>query len=425
MATFTLIFLIMLGLKLALDLWLDGRQIGHIVAHRSAVPERFAGSITLEAHQKAADYSSAKLKFGRIELFYSLGLLLLWTLGGGLNWLNGVTGSLFESSLWHGVVFLIGFFLISSLLDLPFALYRTFVIEQRFGFNRMTAGLFVGDMVKGFVLMMAFGVPVAWVVLWLMDSMGSLWWLYAWAFWTGFVLFMTWAYPTLIAPLFNKFAPLEEGELKSRIEALLVRCGFESKGLFVMDGSRRSSHGNAYFTGIGNAKRIVFFDTLLKQLDVDETEAVLAHELGHFKRNHVKKRMAMMFVLFFAGFGILGWVAEQQWFYTGLGMSEASDHAALMLFMLAAPAFTFWLSPITSFYSRKHEFEADSYAVEYASGAALITALVKMYKDNASTLTPDPVYSMVHDSHPPAPIRVPHIEACMQGRKEAKEQIDE
>lgn len=423
MATFTLIFLIMLAFKLALDLWLDGRQIGHIAAHRAAVPERFADSMTLEAHQKAADYSTTKLKFGRVELFYSLGLLLLWTLGGGLSWLDGIAGNLFESSLWHGVAFLIGFFLISSLLDLPFSLYRTFVIEQRFGFNRMNVGLFVGDIIKGFVLMVVIGSPVAWVVLWLMDSMGAMWWLYGWAFWTGFVLLMTWAYPTLIAPMFNKFAPLEEGELKSRIEALLARCGFESKGLFVMDGSRRSSHGNAYFTGIGNAKRIVFFDTLLKQLDVDETEAVLAHELGHFKRNHVKKRMAMMFALFLAGFAVLGWVAGQHWFYTGLGMSEASDHAALMLFMLAAPAFTFWLSPITSYYSRKHEFEADGYAVEHASGAALITALVKMYKDNASTLTPDPIYSMVHDSHPPAPIRVPHIEQCIE--VQAKEQSDE
>jgi STE24 endopeptidase len=418
MATITLLFLIMLAASIAFDLWLDGRQIGHIAKHRDAVPERFAEGVSLEAHQKAADYSTAKLKLGRIETAYSAALLLLWTLGGGLNWLDGLTGAWFDSAIWHGVAFLIAFFLISSLLDVPFSIYKTFVVEERFGFNRVTPKLFVIDMIRGGALMLLFGLPLAWVVLWLMDVSGSLWWLYAWAVWTGFSLFMMWAYPTFIAPMFNKFTPMEEGELKSRIETLLERCGFTSNGLFVMDGSKRSAHGNAYFSGIGNAKRIVFFDTLLKQLDIPETEAVLAHELGHFRRNHVKKRMGMMFGFFLVGFAILGWVAQQPWFYSGLGITTPSDHAALLLFMLAAPVFSFWLSPISSYYSRKHEFEADAYAVAHADGERLITALVRMYEDNASTLTPDPIYSMVNDSHPPAPIRVPHIEQCMAEKKE-------
>jgi len=295
-------------------------------------------------------------------------------------------------------------------LELPFSLYSTFSVEQQFGFNKMTLGLLFSDMLKQAALMLVIGAPLIWVVLWLMGSAGNLWWLWAWAVWTGFSVLMMWAYPTFIAPIFNKFSPMEEGELKTAIEGLLQRCGFESNGLFVMDGSKRSSHGNAYFTGFGKSKRIVFFDTLLKQLTTDETLAVLAHELGHFRRNHVKKRMALMFSMSLAGFALMGWLSQQMWFYEGLGVTVPSNYMLLLLFMLVMPVFTFALSPLMSMYSRKHEFEADDYAKEHANADDLISALVKMYDDNASTITPDDWYSAWHDSHPPAPVRVAHLE---------------
>ncbi len=410
MTSWTWTVLVFASLATAISLYLSTRQEMHVKAHRDTVPQRFADKISLTAHQKAADYTIAKLNPGNIGQIFALFILLAWTVGGGLNFLDTLVQSFELSEIWTGVAFLLLFFLISHIIDLPLDIYSTFGIEARFGFNKMTVGLYLSDMLKQLALMLVIGAGMGWVILSLMASAGSAWWLYAWAAWTAFMLLMIWAYPTFIAPLFNKFSPLPDGEMKQRIEALLTRCGFQSNGLYVMDGSRRSSHGNAYFTGLGNAKRIVFFDTLLKQLEAIETEAVLAHELGHFHHGHVKKRLLVMILSSLAGFALLGWITQQTWFYTGLGITEASNHAALVLFMLVLPAFTFALGPIMSHSSRKDEFEADSYAVANSNGEALATALVKMYEDNASTLTPDPLYSRWHDSHPPAPIRIDHIE---------------
>lgn len=394
-------------------LYLSLRQKRAVALNRGCVPVRFAEKVSLQAHQKAADYTAAKLRLGQIAKVFGLVLLIFWTIGGGLEWLDTYSRTFGFSELWSGVILMLLFFFIGHLIELPLEVYGTFAIEARFGFNKMTTALFITDMVKQLLLMIAIGAPVAWVILSLMGGAGELWWLYGWIFWTAFMLLMIWAYPTLIAPLFNKFEPLADGEMKTTIEALLKRCGFKSNGLFVMDGSRRSSHGNAYFTGLGNAKRIVFFDTLLKQLEPAETEAVLAHELGHFHHGHVKKRLIVMVFSTLIGFALLGWLASQSWFYSGLGISQASNAAALLLFMLVMPAFTFVFTPISSFFSRKHEFEADAYAVDHSSGAALIAALVKMYEDNASTLTPDALYSAWHDSHPPAPVRIDHIESLL------------
>lgn len=410
MTTWTWIVLLFASLATAISLFLSTRQEMHVKAHRDTVPQRFADKISLAAHQKAADYTLAKLSPSNFGQIFALFVLLAWTVGGGLNFLDHFTQSLELSPIWTGVAFLLLFFLISHVIDLPLDIYNTFGIEARFGFNKMTIGLYLSDMFKQLLLMLIIGAGMGWVILSLMAGAGEIWWLYAWAAWTAFMLLMIWAYPTFIAPLFNKFSPLPDGEMKQRIEALLNRCGFQSNGLYVMDGSRRSSHGNAYFTGLGNAKRIVFFDTLLKQLEAIETEAVLAHELGHFHHGHVKKRLAVMILSSLVGFALLGWVTQQTWFYSGLGISSASNHAALVLFMLVLPAFTFALGPIMSHSSRKDEFEADAYAVANSDGEALATALVKMYEDNASTLTPDPWYSRWHDSHPPAPTRIDHIE---------------
>lgn len=410
MLTFTMIFLVAVSLHWLLESWLEHRHAHHVLHHRHAVPVKFAGQVPLAAHQKAADYTIAKLRLGRWAGLYSVAILLMWTLGGGLQWLDTLLAGLGWSSMLTGIAFLLAFMLLGTMIDLPFDLYGTFKVEQRFGFNRMTLGLYFTDMLKQAVLTLAIGAPVIWVILWLMDVSGSLWWLYAWLVWTAFMLLMIWAYPTFIAPLFNKFEPLPEGEVKARIEALLERCGFASNGLFVMDGSRRSAHGNAYFTGLGSAKRIVFFDTLLKQLQPVEIEAVLAHELGHFKHKHVTKRLVMMIAMTLAGFAMLGWLAGQGWFYQGLGIATPSHHALLVLFLLVIPHFTFFLTPLMSLSSRKHEFEADAYAAEHAEAQALISALVKMYEDNAATLTPDPLYSAWHDSHPPAPVRIAHLE---------------
>ncbi len=394
----------------AIGLYLAERQKIHVLAHRDNVPNRFADKISLSAHQKAADYTVAKLSPGNFAQVYSLLLLLVWTVGGGLTLLDGVAASFELPEIWTGVAFLMLFFLIGHLLELPLDIYSTFHTEAKFGFNKMTAGLYISDMLKQILLMALIGSALGWVILSLMQGAGVWWWLYAWAFWTAFMLLMIWAYPAFIAPLFNKFKPLEDGEMKTRIEALLHRCGFQSGGLFVMDGSRRSSHGNAYFTGLGKSKRIVFFDTLLKQLEPIETEAVLAHELGHFHHGHVKKRLLVMIATSLLGFALLGWLTQQAWFYTGLGVSQPSNHAALVLFMLVLPAFTFALEPVMSYFSRQNEFEADAYAVSNSNGEALASALVKMYEDNASTLTPDALHSAWHDSHPPAPIRIDHIE---------------
>jgi STE24 endopeptidase len=398
-------------LALIVQEWLASRHIRHVHARRDQVPEAFAASISLAAHQKAADYSIAKTRLGRIELVYDTALLLLWTLGGGLALLNSAWLQLGWDPLATGVAVMMSFFLIGSLLDVPFSAWATFKLETHFGFNHSTPGLFIADLAKQAVLLLAIGTPLIALVLWLMQVTGTYWWLYVWLVWIGFSLLMMWAYPAFIAPLFNKFAPLDNAELRGRIENLLTRCGFHSEGIFIMDGSRRSGHGNAYFTGLGRNKRIVFFDTLIHALEPDEIEAVLAHELGHFKRKHVQKRLTGMLLMSLAGLALLGWLAEQPAFYQGLGVPEPSTHMALLLFMLAAPVFSLFLQPLFSKLSRKHEFEADDYAAEQTGARYLVSALVKLYRDNASTLTPDPLYSAFHDSHPPAPVRVAKLGA--------------
>ena len=406
---FTLSFLAMLLLSLGIQLWLLQRQIRHVAANRSHVPPAFAESISLETHHKAADYTLSKARLARIEALYAALVLVGLTLGGGLHWLDSLWRETGLAELWFGVGFILSVFLLTSVLDLPFSLYRTFRIEQRFGFNRMTVALFLGDLVKQTLLLLLLGGPLAVLILWLMGSMGSQWWLYVWLVWSGFSLLMLWAYPAVIAPLFNKFSPLEDEAMRRRIDALLQRCGFTSNGIFVMDGSRRSSHGNAYFSGMGNNKRIVFFDTLLESLNGEEIEAVLAHELGHFRRKHVRKRLVLMMLMSLAGLALLGWLIQQEWFFTGLGLPQPSTHAALVLFLLVAPVFTFFIQPIMAYSMRKHEFEADDFAAEHTNAADLIHALAKLYQENASTLTPDPLYSAFHDSHPPAPVRIGHL----------------
>ena len=409
MNTFTLLFITLLGLSVLLRLWLAGRHLRHVAAHRPAVPEAFRDRISLADHQKAADYTRAGVKLGMIELLYGTLLLLLWTLGGGLDLLGQWWSGLGLGGIATGIAILVSAFAIMALLDLPAQLYSTFVLEERFGFNRTTPATFVADLVKHTLLLAAIGIPLAWVALSLMAQAGNLWWLYLWAVWVSFSLFMLWAYPAFIAPLFNRFTPLEDDALRTRIQRLLDQCGFRSQGIFVMDGSRRSGHGNAYFTGFGRNKRIVFFDTLLKDLEPAEIEAVLAHELGHFKRKHVQKRLLSMMAMSLAGLALLGWLIEQPWFYQGLGVTQASHAMALLLFLLVAPVFSFFLQPLFAFWSRRHEFEADEFAAQQANAQDLIKALVKLYQENASTLTPDPLYSAFHDSHPPASVRVAHL----------------
>ena len=336
-------------------------------------------------------------------------LVLTFTFGGGLEWIDQTLRAMHFGWVGLGLWLIAAVTIISGLVGLPFSLYRTFVIEARFGFNKMTLGLFIVDLLKQALLGALIGLPVLVIVLWMMGALGATWWLYTWVFYMIFSVVMMIVFPTWIAPLFNKFAPLANDELKTRIENLLVRCGFKSQGLFVMDGSKRSSHGNAYFTGFGKAKRIVFFDTLIDRLQPTEIEAVLAHELGHFKRRHVTKRIALSFALSFVSLALLGWVIDKPWFFQGLGVSTPSNGMALVLFFTALPAFTFFLQPLGSLLSRKHEFEADEYAAQQTKSDDLITALVKLYQDNASTLTPDPLYSAIYDSHPPAAIRIAHL----------------
>ena len=409
MHPFTLVFLVALGLGTLLHLWLAWRHAHHIRRHRDTVPVAFQDKVSLDEHQKAADYTLAKLRFSEIDRLAGVLLLIVWTLGGGLQFIDTAWQAQHWSSTLTGIGVVLTAFLAMGLLDLPFSLYSTFSLEQRFGFNRTTVRQFFTDLVTQTALMGLLGGGLLWVFLVIMDTSGQWWWLVAWLALTAFTLAMTWAYPTLIAPLFNKFTPLEDDNLKQRIQALLSRCGFISKGIFVMDGSRRSGHGNAYFTGLGNNKRIVFFDTLLKQLDGDEIEAVLAHELGHFRRKHVTKRLLVSLCLTFAGLALLGWLEQQVWFYTALGVQHPSHHMALLLFMLAAPVFTTFTQPLSAAFSRKHEFEADDYAAEQTNARNLIHALVKLYRENANTLTPDPLYSAFYDSHPPAPVRIMHL----------------
>ncbi|MBE9561166.1 MAG: M48 family metallopeptidase [Proteobacteria bacterium] len=408
---FTLFFLAMLIISTLMRLYLSQRQINYVADHRAKVPDSFADKISLEDHQKAADYTSAKVKFGRLPLFYEVSLLLIWTLGGGLQWLNQNILALGLDPVVTGIAVILVFTLISALLDLPFSVYSTFVIEEKFGFNRTTIKTFITDMVKGSLLGLVIGVPLLYVILWLMEQSGDQWWIYAWLVISGFSLFMMWVYPTWIAPIFNKFEPLEEGDTLNRITSLLERCGFNSNGIFVIDGSKRSSHGNAYFSGFGRNKRIVFFDTLLKMLSDDELEAVLAHELGHFKKKHIIKGLAISFGTTLLALAVLAWLMKAEWFYTSLGVEQASTYMALLLFTLVMPAFTFVFQPLFSIFSRKNEFEADAFAAEQTDAKYLIHALVGLYRENASTLTPDPIYSAFYDSHPPAPVRIARLNA--------------
>ncbi len=407
MQTFTAVFLAALVLSIGLRLWLARRHIRHIASCRDEVPADFSEHIELAAHHKAADYSTAKTRLGVVEIFVGAALLLALTLGGILQRLHELWQHLFESGSYaHGIALIVSVTLLSGLIDLPLALYRTFVIEARFGFNKMTLKLFVIDLIKQTLIGALLGLPLLFVVLWLMQRMGEQWWLYVWITWIAFSLLIQAIYPIFIAPLFNKFTPLEDESLRTRIEALLVKCGFKARGLYVMDGSRRSNHGNAYFTGFGATKRIVFFDMLLARLAPAEIEAVLAHELGHFKHHHVWKRMAALFGISLAFLWLLGYAMKQDWFYAGLNVQAHTTALALLLFSLVVPVFTFLLHPAMSLYSRKHEYEADAYAAGHASAADLVRALVKLYQDNAATLTPDPLYSAFYDSHPPALLRI-------------------
>ena len=390
--------------------WLARRQIAHVQAHRDAVPPMFADVVPIDAHRKAADYTTAKGRLGILDLFLDAVVVLALTLGGGLDLLAAAWARVFASgSLAHGTALLFSLFLLQAIISLPLSIYSTFGIEQRFGFNRMTWRLYVTDLAKQTVLAVVLGVPLALAILWLMEHMGSLWWLYAWLVLTAFSIVLQLLFPAVILPLFNKFTPLADGELAERVGQLLKRCGFKSKGLFVMDGSKRSSHGNAFFAGFGAGKRIVLFDTLVNRLDPPEVEAVLAHELGHYKLHHILKRMALSMLTTLAGLWVLGQLMHAAWFYAGLGVREPGMAAALALFMLVVPQFTFFLHPITSHFSRKHEFEADAYATSHADAARLAAALVKLYRDNASTLTPDPLHSAFYDSHPPAAARIARL----------------
>lgn len=414
MATyFTITFVALLLLMLGLKYWLALRQIRHVAAHAEAVPPQFADRVSLQAHRKAAAYTIARQRLGLVETAVGAAVLVALTLLGGIDligdWLAGLVGRGFAFQ-----VLIIGaVVVVTSAIDLPFSWYRQFSLEQSFGFNRMTSRLFLLDLAKSVALALALGLPILAIVLWLMQQAGALWWLYAWFVWAGFSLLIMVLYPTVIAPLFNKFEPLQDSALAERVQALLTRTGFSSKGVFVMDGSRRSSHGNAYFTGLGRAKRVVFFDTLVQRLSAPEIEAVLAHELGHFRLRHITKRLIVTFASSLALLALLGWLANQTWFYQGLGVTPAldarNDGVALVLFMLVLPVFTFVLAPLASLLSRKHEFEADAFAATHASASDLVAALVKLYEDNAATLTPDPVHSAFYDSHPPAAIRIERL----------------
>lgn len=407
---FSVLFVGFLVITLIVRFWLGSRQIRHVLRHRDAVPPQFSEKIPLAAHQKAADYTIAKTKLGLTALLVNTAALIGFTLLGGLQWLSNTILHTTGPGMTYQIGLLVAFAFISGIIDLPFDYYKQFVLEARFGFNKMTLRLFITDMIKSLLLGAAIGFPLIWVILTLMEKSGDLWWLYAWIVWSCFQLLMLVLYPTLIAPLFNKFTPLTDDGLRARIENLMQRVGFASKGLFVMDGSKRSAHGNAYFSGFGAAKRIVFFDTLLARLAPQEIEAVLAHELGHFKLKHIVKRIMVMFAISLGFLALLGYLKTQTWFYTGLGvdpmLGASNDAMALILFMLALPVFTFLLSPLTSISSRKHEFEADAFAAKHSNRQDLVSALVKLYEDNASTLTPDPLHSAFYDSHPPATVRI-------------------
>ena len=410
MNIFGIVFLAALALATATRLWLALRHVSHVRAHRDRVPDAFAREIDLDSHRKAADYTCARTRFALIDLLVGVVILLALTFGGGLQWLHEISAAWLGEGIPRGLLLIALVGLLLTLVDLPSDLYRTFVIEQRFGFNKSTPGLFFADLLKSLLVGALLLLPLAALIIWLIREVGDYWWVVGWAVTVAYGIFVQFIAPTVIAPLFNKFSPMEDPELKARVERLLERCGFRVKGLMKMDGSRRSSHGNAYFTGFGNSKRIVFFDTLLQQLDPAEVEAVLAHELGHFKLRHIVKRLLLSSTLSFGFFWVLYFLMEQSWFYSGLGVASPSSAMALILFMLALPPFTFLLQPLGALYSRKHEFEADQYAAQNASARDLVSALIKLYRDNASTLTPDPLHSAFHDSHPPAAARIARLQ---------------
>ncbi|WP_019555835.1 M48 family metallopeptidase [Thiomicrorhabdus arctica] len=410
----TPLFLFALSLNVLIEVWLNIKNQFHIGKHRQSVPEEFSDVVTLEAHQKAADYSRSKLQLSRLGLFYDAAILLFMTLGGGFQDIYNLWLTTALDPVWRDVVFLLSALWFVSLLHLPFSIISTFKIEAAFGFNKTTPLKFFTDLLKQWALMIVLGIPLIWVVVSIMTNyIDQAWWFYTWVVWMSFQFVLMWAYPKWIAPIFNKFSPLEDEAMKHRISQLLERTGFESNGIFVMDGSSRSGHGNAYFTGMGKNKRIVFFDTLLEKLSPEEVEAVLAHELGHFKHGHIRQKLIESTVLTLAGLALLGWLIQLPAFYSGLGMSSQTPAIALLLFMTAVPTLFFFMGPISALKSRKHEFEADAFAAKHVGAEHLISALLKMYRDNASTLTPDPSFSAYHDSHPPAKIRIDHLKTLI------------
>jgi len=413
MQTFTIIFLIAVVISYAIQQWLSNRQKSFVLEHRSAVPEAFKDSVDLDAHQKAADYTIAKGKLGDIDSVVGVIFLILLTLGGGISIVFDLWSSFGLSPMLTDLAAVGSIILVMTIVEIPSSYYQTFTIEEKFGFNKSSVSRFFKDQAISLSLVIAIGMPILALILWVMDSIGDLWWLYAWAILMSVSLLMSWLFPTVIAPLFNDFTPMEDGSLKDRIKGLLERCGFNSNGIFIMDGSKRSGHGNAYFTGMGNNKRIVFFDTLIESLDDEELEAVLAHELGHFKCKHVIKMLVASSFMTLISFAVLGWLITQDWFFSGLGVDTHSNAAALLLFTLVSPVFTIFMQPISAYFQRKFEFEADDFASNNAKAEKMISGLVKLYEENASTLTPDPLYSAFHYSHPPAAIRIAHLESKM------------
>jgi STE24 endopeptidase len=407
MEFFTSIFLLFLSIYILTMLWLNFRQKKSIQNSFNVVPQSFQKDISLKEHQKAGLYSLDKLKVDNFEILFSSLLLVLWTIGGGIDLINNFWASHSYEGLSGGVFVILSIMIISSLLGLPVNYFRTFKIEEKHGFNKSTTSLFFSDYVKQTIIFtLIFGSFISFVVLWLMNYMGQYWWIYTWVFISLFSLIMIWVYPTFIAPLFNKFSPLSDKKLEMKIKSLITKSGFQSNGIFVMDGSKRSSHGNAYFTGMGESKRIVFFDTLLKDMSHDEIEAILAHELGHFHHKHIRKNIVSTFLMTLIGLALLGYLIDQEWFFSGLGITEVNNHNALIVFTMVAPVFTFLISPISNMLSRKHEFEADNFAATHTDAKNLISSLIKLYKENASTLTPDKIYSTFHHSHPPASERI-------------------
>jgi len=409
---FTFIFLFAILTSVVALLWLNFRQDRAIKSSFNVVPQGFNETITLEDHQKAGHYTQAKLLVNHFEIIFSTIVLLIWTLGGAMNWLDVFWHERISDPILLGTVFILSIMMIASFIDLPFSIYRNFILEEKFGFNRMTIKTFTGDLVKELILTLALGIPLIYAILYLMNmsTIGDYWWIYVWAILSFFTITMMWIYPTFIAPIFNKFKPLENNSLRNRIDNLLDRTGFGSDGIFIMDGSKRSSHGNAYFTGIGKNKRIVFFDTLLKGMEEREIEAILAHELGHFHHKHVRQRIVSSFIFSLASLALLGYLIQQGWFFHGLGISEPSAHTALVLFSLTLPVFSFFITPISNLISRKHEFQADAFAASHTDAKDLISSLTKLYRENSSTLSPDRYYSAFHDSHPSAILRIARLQ---------------